>query len=61
MAHNAGNDGVSVNKSELRESEPVLGDSTQSLTCRISGGSVNSMRFSMKSFAERFGYKVEEI
>lgn len=61
VAHNAGNDGVSVSKSELRESEPVLGDSTQSLTFRISGGSVNSMRFSMKRFAERFGYKVEEI
>ncbi len=61
VAHNAGNDGVSVSKSELRESEPVLDDSTPSLTFRISGGSVNSMRFSMKRFAEKFGYKVEEI
>lgn len=36
-------------------------DIQPSLTFRISGGSVNSMRFSMKSFAEKFGYTVEEI
>ncbi len=61
VADNARNDGVSGSKSELRESQPILSDSTPSLTFRISGGSVNSMRFSMKSFAEKFGYTVEEI